>query len=223
MRPSPVILVCVILGLVTALLFLGFFGLAGTSLALPAAGVSSQDPPASIPAPARADLPEPNARHSSDTVASQAASSYLRVAGFAFKMLTSIGELTPGSNGCVYVTLGPVQPAAYPLALPHGSTLTQLRLYYADTNLGQDGTLRLARYGDEGSFTYVVTGTTQGSGGAGYTSASVSETLDYENYSYALIWTQPVSDASIQLCGVRVAYTPPSIFGVALPMVTTNN
>lgn len=68
-----------------------------------------------------------------------------------------------------------------------------------------------------GSFTDVVT--VDASALSGYHSAVSIEqnhVVDFDTYGYVLTWRP---DGNQALCGMRVAYYKPSVFGVALPLV----
>lgn len=47
--------------------------------------------------------------------------------------------------------------------------------------------------------------------------------VDYSNYRYVLFFYAGETGENMQLCGARIMYTPPSIFGVALPTILENN
>ena len=142
---------------------------------------------------------------------------YIHVAGTAFIPYWDPVEPKYAGGGCVYYT-GTYKYSTFPLELPYGSTVTQLRLYFKDTN-ANNGIIYLTQYDDGNSYTEIISTTTSGSSGVGYTSVSLSLPLDYVNYSYSLMWQANVGDASMQLCGARIAYTPPPFSEVAMPLV----
>lgn len=162
------------------------------------------------------DVTQPAAPEAPDAVA---ATSYQHVSGSVFVPLWDTAQAVYAGSGCKYLT-GSNLFLNSPLNLPYKSTVTQLRLYYKDTS-ASNGTLWLARYDDGLAYTYLITLTTTGSGGWGTATASANLLLDYDNYSYTLVWSSAgVASPSLQFCGFRVGYTPPSIFGVALPVLT---
>ena len=66
-----------------------------------------------------------------------------------------------------------------------------------------------------------ATTTTQTGTGWGTATVNVNRMLDYDNYSYTLVWSQfGAADTTLQLCGFRVGYTAPGTFGAAFPLVT---
>jgi hypothetical protein len=153
--------------------------------------------------------------------APQAGTSYVHVSGSVFVPLYSSTAFSYGGSGCIYFAPSSSYFLQAPLELPYGSTITQLRLYYKDANAGANGTLYLAQYDDGLGYTYVVTAptTTQSGTGWGTTTVNTNIVPDYVNYSYTLLWVSPVADSTLQLCGFRIAYTPPPVFGVALPLI----
>ncbi len=154
--------------------------------------------------------------------AALATTDYQHVAGSAFTPLWSSAQLYYSGEGCVYIT-GTSPFLSYPLIVPYGSTVTQLRLYYEDTSASEDGILNLVQYDDGISSTYLYTLTTDGSSGiSSYNSLIVSLTPDYMNYSYMLVWRPLVPGNTMKLCGYRVAYTRPLHGATALPLIQRN-
>ncbi len=154
--------------------------------------------------------------------AATATNDYQHVAGSAFTPLWNPAQTYYASNGCVYMT-GTYKYLSYPLILPSGSTMTQLRFYYKDASASEDGIFNLVRYDDGLSNTYLYTLTTSGSGGLGsYTTLDVSLTPDYMNYSYVLLWRPVVAGSTMQLCGYRAVYTRPLLGAAALPLIQKN-
>lgn len=212
--------------LVTVILTLGLFGGVSSTLAEPA--VQSTSTIATATATRAPDVPRsnnpddltqplaPNAPKESD--APQAGTYYLHISGSVFVPIYSVTTFVYDGSGCLHIS-GGSNFLQFPLELPYGSTVTQLRLYYKDTNAANNGTLWLAQYDDGLGFTNIVTATTTGNAGWGTATVNLNQVPDYVNYSYTLLWSSPVADSSMQLCGFRVAYTPPSIFGVALPLI----
>lgn len=210
----------VVCGLPLALLLLGLFVGAGRTQAQPALQgtpvASKPEGPETIfspvPGPAQSGLvPE-------DVAAPQVGTQYWHVPGTAFVPLYSGTTYNYGGGGCEY--LSPGNPFLnYPVTLPYNTTLNQLRIYFIDTSTA-DGMMRLVRYTDGLTFTYIVTATTSGNTGWGTTTVNFSHTLDYANYSYVLQWYPTTADLTMELCGARIGYVPPGVFGLALPVVT---
>ena len=46
----------------------------------------------------------------------------------------------------------------------------------------------------------------------GFVTLDLSHQVDYIDFSYVLQWYATVAGSSMQLCGVRIAYTPPALF-----------
>ncbi len=155
-----------------------------------------------------------------DPAAPQAITRYTHISGSVFQTLYGTTQFAYGGSGCVYASGGGNPYLNHPVELPYDSTVTQLRLYYKDTNASANAHLWLARYDDGLSFTYIVTATTAGSAGWGTATVSLNRQLDYDNYSYTMVWSQPVADSTLQLCGYRIGYTSPVTFGMALPTLS---
>lgn len=112
----------------------------------------------------------------------------------------------------------------YPVELPYKATISQLRLYFNDFNAATNGILHLVQLNDGLSlgYTQLMTATTTGSSGTPSFVDAIGApvTLDYDNYSYSLLWYQgTVTDGSLQLCGFRIGYTAPNLFGAMLPYI----
>jgi hypothetical protein len=228
-RKTPRILFSgAILIVIAAVLVSGSAGLANRLSQAPvldpeAAAASQTEAEERVDPNAQVGPPEPFTPEDSD--APQATTRYLHISGSVFRTLYSSTLYSYGGSGCVYTNGGGNPYLNYALELPYDSTVTQLRLYYKDTSASADAKFWLAQYDDGLSYTYIVTATTTTRTGSGWgmTTVSLNKQLDYDNYSYALVWSQPVAGATLQLCGFRVGYTPPSIFGAALPTVRKDN
>jgi hypothetical protein len=149
---------------------------------------------------------------------------FIHIAGSTFTPL--YGDTNPQYvfAGCTYADSASTAHAIYnfPLTLPNGSTITSLRFYYNDTS-ASDGTLRLREMDDGNNFNEIAVVSSTGSSGLGYnTVTGLTHVVDYVNYSYVLQYYANVIGSTMQLCGVRIGYIPPGIFGVALPIVQKN-
>jgi hypothetical protein len=147
-----------------------------------------------------------------------ATTQYQHVSGSVFVSLYDTAQSVYAGSGCKYVT-GSNLFLNYPLVLPSNATVTQVRLYFKDTNPSINGTFHFARYDDGLAYQYLTTLTTTGSAGWGTATTAVDVPLDYANYSYTMVWISGVGDSTMQFCGYRVGYTTPGVFGVALPVV----
>lgn len=210
-------------GLLLAILLFGLFAGGGHTQAQPALEMTpgatpSPEPVRPAPRGPQSAQPAPVMDGPEDVAAPQVGIQYLSVTGSAFMPLASSTTYLY-SVGCV-VPLGGGQ-FTFPVQLPYNSTVTQLRLYYDDSNATTDGELTLASY-DNGPRATISIASVKTTGAPGWSTATLnfSHKLDYDLYSYALLWSPNVSDISVQLCNARIGYVPPGIFGLALPVVT---
>lgn len=146
---------------------------------------------------------------------------YIHISGSAFTPLYGATNPRYVSGGCTFSNAALVTEAHYnfPLTLPPGSTITSLRFYYNDTSTN-NSTLRIRQMNDGNDFIDLAVVSSTGDTGLSFsTESGLSLVLDYVNYSYVLQYSATAVGSTMQLCGARVGYTPPSIFGVALPVV----
>ena len=135
--------------------------------------------------------------------------SYYTVLGVQLQPRVSATSFAYGSNGCLYVTAGSDNRLLFPLLIPQGSEIKYLRVYYNDTNAGTDLTAWLTRYEPGQSSTDLISVTSSGSGGYGTSlSAELFEVFD-SGVGYSLIAATNTTDATVQICGVRIAYYAP--------------
>lgn len=143
---------------------------------------------------------------------------FQNIAGVHFKPVYSETMYTYGSAGCTYITSGS-SALDFPLILPPGSTIHSIRLYFNDTSIS-DSTLVLQSYDGGSSGGPLATIFSSGTAGLGYSTVSgLNIVPDYSSNNYNLVWVSGDLSVAMQLCGVQVGYTPPSIFGVGLPDV----
>lgn len=149
--------------------------------------------------------------------------SYFRLLGTAFNPRTTTTTYAYGSNGCIYETGGADNRFMAPLLIPDGSVIKYLRVYYDDTSAGTDLTFWLTRYQPGVSSEDLTSMTSSGSAGYGTAlSPEITHTVDLTNWAYTIIVAPNANAASNAICGIRVAYYAPSIFGVALPIIQKN-
>jgi len=130
--------------------------------------------------------------------------SYYKVIGTTFQPRMSTSTYSYTSNGCMYQNGGTDLRFQAPLVLPEGSEIKYVRIYFQDT-VAQDMTVWL---------------TSSGSGGYGTAlSTLITQTVDMASYAYVLTWGTGTTTSGNQICGVRVAYYAPSIFGAFLPLI----
>jgi hypothetical protein len=150
-----------------------------------------------------------------------AGTAYLHLSGSSFIQMYSDVEYTYYSGGCVYHSAGSATHTFMNLGviLPSGSRIHSLRFYYYDTSASAS-TLRLRQMNDGDDWTDVATVDSVGTAGLGYVTVSgLDYPVDYLNYSYVLQYQGNVIGSTMRFCGARIGYTPPSVFGVALPYV----
>jgi hypothetical protein len=152
----------------------------------------------------------------------QATTQYLHLSGSTFTQMYSDTGITYFTGGCVYHSSG---SASYTfmntaLILPPEATITSMRFYYYD-NSASDSTLRLRKMNDGNpDWSDVASLDSAGTPGLSYASVSgLDYDLDYTNYSYVLQYQGNVIGNSMRLCGVRIGYTTPNTYGIALPAI----
>jgi hypothetical protein len=143
---------------------------------------------------------------------------YMHASGYAFKSFIEGTTYTNSAGGCLYTTAG----ASYLFSgviIPDGSVIEYVRLYYKDTSEANDASLVMYQYG-EGSSTNLLSLSTVGSyPGVRTHSESVNILINNAVYGYGFEWAAPGNSDTTQICGYRITYTPPSIFGAALPII----
>lgn len=147
---------------------------------------------------------------------------YLHLSGSAFIQMYSDVEYTYYSGGCVYHSAGSASHTFMNLGLilPSGSRINSVRFYYYDTSTS-NSTLRLRQMNDGDEWVDVATVNSAGTPGlSNSTTSGLDYLIDYTNYSYVLQYQGNVIGNTMRFCGVRIGYTPPSIFGVAVPYVS---
>ena len=149
--------------------------------------------------------------------------SYYRLVGTAFNPRTTTTTYAYNFNGCIYESGGTDNRFMAPLLIPDGSIIKYLRVYYDDTSAGTDLTFWLTRY-QPGVSSEDLT-SVESSGSAGYGAAlspEITHTVDLTNWAYTLIVAPNANAATNSICGIRVAYYAPSIFGTFLPVLQKN-
>jgi hypothetical protein len=148
--------------------------------------------------------------------------SYYKVIGTSFQPRMSTSTYGYTSNGCMYQNGGSDLRFQAPLILPEGSEIKYVRIYYQDT-VAQDMTVWLTRYEPGQANLDLVSVQSSGSSGYGTTLSSlITQTVDLATYAYVLTWGTGTATSGNQICGVRVAYYAPSIFGAFLPLIRKN-
>ena len=132
-----------------------------------------------------------------------------------------VSYTTNGNGSCAYVTAGDASTIwNFPLALPEGSQVEYLRMYYYDANGSQNTTGWFTKYDLYGGLVNQWAVSSTGSAGNAYADVLITptETIDYGSYSYVLNWQPGAVTSTLQLCGFRLFYTAP-IGGIYLPVV----
>jgi len=150
---------------------------------------------------------------------------YWTIPGSAFVDLYSADEYAFDLGGCKYYMAGSTYLLANaPVNLPDGSIITGLRFYYDDKIAGDTGysTLDLREYDFLHSNASIATLTSLGSSGDGFVEIyGLSWVVSNFNHFYMLHYDANYTSDNMQICSVRISYTPPSVFGYALPLVKT--
>lgn len=149
--------------------------------------------------------------------------SYYHVSGTLFQPRKSASTYDYSSNGCVFQTGGTDFRFQAHLLVPEGSIVKYVRIYFLDT-AAQDMTVWLTEYNDGTSNTDVTSVSSSGNAAGARTVLSplITHTVDLANFAYVLSWGTGVLGSANQICGVRVAYYAPPIFGTFLPIIQKN-
>ena len=186
-----------------------------TAMPLPPTGDGQPSIPANRQTPVQKSAPESPSNPALSF-------SYYKVIGSAFQPRNSASTFTYSSNGCLYQSGGTDFRFQAPLVLPEGSEIKYVRIYYLDT-AATDMTVWLTRYEPGQANLDLTSVTSTGSGGYGTVlSPLITQTVDMATYAYVLTWGTSVATSANQICGVRVAYYAPPIFGTFLPLIHKN-
>ncbi len=188
---------------------------------VPELWLSPEEPPPGISAaalspPDRPDF-DPNRPDTVPELLSNVVSQ--RITGYVFRPSNSITGFAP-SSGCIYATSNAHINFNTPLYLPQGAEIRQVRMFFYDASATHNSTAWLMvhdLYGDSDLFWNV---SSTGSFGYGFNDTSlIGHTVDYNLYSYTLIWRPVITGDTMRLCGFRIFYEPPP-FGIQfLPYV----
>ena len=206
------------------------------ALALVAAPSSGQPPQVQEPEPqvgvtstgtgtAPAELPAPNVQGTGlegSTAQGRATgapeeepdlvSAYLRIPGTTLKPRVSDVEWgTSGDGGGLYATSGNVytwfNAAVY---LPHGSTVTMVRVYVGDTNGSKNCQGYFTVYDLFGNIVREWGSNSAGINGDDWFDVAIpDELINYSLYSYVVNWQANELGNDMVLHGFRIFYTPP--------------
>jgi hypothetical protein len=135
--------------------------------------------------------------------------SYYTVLGVQLRPRVTATTYGYDFNGCLHIAGGTDNRLTFPLLLPDGSEVHYLRIYYNDTNAGTDATAWLSTFAPGQSSTDLTSVNSAGSGGYGtQLSPEIIETFD-SAVNYTLTVATNTTDATVQICGVRIAYYAP--------------
>jgi len=149
--------------------------------------------------------------------------SYYRLVGTAFNVRTTATTYAYNFDGCIYLTAGSDNRLMAPLLIPDGSIIKFLRIYYDDTSAGTNLTAWITRYQPGVSSEDLTSVTSSGSAGYGTTlSPEITHTVDLAGWAYTIIVAPNANANTNSICGIRVAYYAPTIFGAFLPIVQKN-
>jgi hypothetical protein len=134
--------------------------------------------------------------------------SYFHVAGSSLTPRASSTAWVYQGTGCVSAS-GGNDIFSIHLDLPQGARIDYLRLYYRDTS-ASNSEAWITTYDATGGFADLTT--VSSTGAAGYGSALspfVNHVVNNAARAYVLNWRPNQTGASMQLCGLRVAYRAP--------------
>lgn len=141
---------------------------------------------------------------------------YFHIPGSVLIPRVSSTSKTYSTRGCVSINGGDPHLTA-PVNIPTGSQLIGFRLFYKDNN-PTAGLQGYVTYIEQGGISYRDLGKVESEDGIESGWADISHTVDNFRSSYVINLTfNSYSDLSV--CGIRIMYKPPSIFGLGLPVI----
>ncbi len=142
-----------------------------------------------------------------------ATSRFYNIPGSVLMPVDSATTLAYDYMGCIHAKTGGGNLLNAPLNLPEGSTLIGIRLYYVDSNATTDVNAWITRYNLDGTdFDDLVSVMSSGDAGRGNVWGDVDPTMNVvDTYSWRYVLNGRVNSATntLQICGIRVMYTPP--------------
>jgi hypothetical protein len=131
--------------------------------------------------------------------------SYFHAAGSSLTPRSNQTSWTYQGVGCVSASGGNDLFSMH-LDLPQGARIDYLRLYYRDTS-ANNSTAWITTYDATGGFSDLTTVSSTGTAGYGTAlSPFVNHVVNNAARAYVLNWQANQTGASMQLCGLRVAY-----------------
>ena len=139
-------------------------------------------------------------------------------AGAVFLPYSNVVTWNYGGSGCIAPSTTGYWRSS--VNIPDGSIMKQIYFGFYNSAASTVSTAFLYRYNYMGSYAAVAqVNSVPGSTVTGYSFTSTiftNETVNNYTNSYVFAWSGSTTQ---QLCYIQVGYTPPSIFGVALPSV----
>ena len=184
--------------------------LAGLAAALAAPALVAQEssadagvlaPPAALRAPESQPADAPLAQ------------AWWRVVGSTLKpRQNDVSYATNGSGGCIYVTAGNASTVwNTPLWIPNGATVQYLRIYVNDTS-ASDLWGWFTIYDLFGAIVQEWGISSSGTPGeTWFDTAAINHVIDYSTYSYVVNMRPVGTGSTLQFCGARVFFTPPTV------------
>lgn len=150
-------------------------------------------------------------------------SAFYHIPGSVLMPVDSSTTLAYDYMGCVHAKTGGGDLLNAPLDIPDGSTLIGARLYYYDANAGSDVRGWVTRYNEDGTdYDDIVSTVSSGSSGYGNSwgdANSSMNVMDMYNWSYVLNARLNGASDTLQVCGLRVMYSPPPGCCTYLPTI----
>ena len=141
------------------------------------------------------------------------------VAGTAFHPRNSTMTWGYGYGGCTYATANQYDLMAADFQLPEGAVVDLVRMFYYDTNAA-DSDMFLSIYDGAGGTSDPAQAHSSGTGGYGSNADTGFEyTVANYDYSMTIQWRPNALGTTQMLCGVRVRYFTPPVFGSFMPLI----
>ncbi|MBN1370997.1 MAG: hypothetical protein JW987_03475 [Anaerolineaceae bacterium] len=171
-------------------------------------GTEAQVLPAAFPGPNEQSL-----------LAVSFTASFYNVPGSILTPVSSTTSLASAGDGCIYADAWAGSLLNAPLDIPPGSQIVLLRLYYDDTS-ASNLEAWITRYNSAGTdFEDLVHITSSGDGGHGSSYQALDHVTDTYNWRYVLNVRLNSPSPTLQVCGIRVMYYAPIIYGTFLPEI----
>jgi hypothetical protein len=167
-----------------------------------------------VPLAPGADIPQPEAVNASWK--------WFNVPGATFIPYSNVVAWTYGGAGCLNPSTAGFWRAS--VNIPDGSILKFMYFgFYNEGNSATSTTAFLYRFSYTGAYNTVAqVNSNPGSTTTNYGFVGVTipdETVNNFANSYAFAWSGSSTTINQQLCYIQVGYVPPSIFGLALPII----